>query len=124
MRIGYLKYLGTLLFIAVFFTAAVSSADTIKERMRKRLPIIKELKANGIVGENNKGFLEFLGQKHEKEDVVKEHNEDRLKIYTEIAKKYNASVETVGKRRALKLRTLAMPGEWIQEEDGKWIQKK
>jgi len=124
MRIGHLKYLGALLIIAIFCTTAVSSADTIKERMKKRLPIIKELKASGIVGENNKGFLEFLGQKREKEDIVKEHNEDRLKIYTTIAEKYNVSVEKVGERRALKLRSMAMPGEWIQEEDGKWIQKK
>ena len=29
-----------------------------------------ELKAKGIVGENNKGYLEFIGGKKEKADVV------------------------------------------------------
>jgi hypothetical protein len=37
------------------FVAGISAfADDIKARMKKRLPVIKELKAQGIVGEDNK----------------------------------------------------------------------
>lgn len=32
-------------------------AGGIKERMKERLPVIAELKTQGIIGENNKGYL-------------------------------------------------------------------
>ena len=37
-----------------------AGAADIKARMQQRLPTIVQLKNEGIVGENNKGFLEYL----------------------------------------------------------------
>jgi uncharacterized protein len=98
-------------------------ADDIKTRMKNRLPVIVELKAKGIVGENNRGYLEFVGGKKEKADVVAAENEDRKQVYTAIAKQQGTTAELVGKRRALQIAQKAGPGEFVQDAAGKWIQK-
>ena len=103
---------------------AFASAQEIRDRMIARLPAIKALKAKGLVGENNKGFLEFVGQKKEKQDVVAAENQDRAKVYNAIAKQQGTSVELVGKHRAVQIAAKAQPGEWLQDANGKWYQKK
>lgn len=110
--------------IGFFGAASPLFADDIKTRMKDRLPIILELKAKGIVGENNKGYLEFLGGKSEKADVVAAENEDRKTVYAAIAKQEGTTVELVGKRRALQIAQKADPGEWLQDASGNWHQKK
>jgi uncharacterized protein YdbL (DUF1318 family) len=105
--------------------AAVSApADDIKARMKNRLPVIKELKAQGIVGEDNKGFLQFVGGKQAKSDVVAAENKDRQTVYAAIAKQQGTTAELVGQRRALQIAKRANQGEWVQSTDGSWIQKK
>ena len=76
------------------------------------------------MGENNKGYLEFVGGKREKADVVAAENEDRKAVYAAIAKQQSTTAELVGKRRALQLAQKADPGEWVQDAAGNWIQKK
>jgi uncharacterized protein YdbL (DUF1318 family) len=108
-----------------FFTVGVMAfADDIKARMKNRLPVIKELKAQGIVGEDSKGYLQFVGGKKEKADVVAAENKDRQTVYEAIAKQQGTTAELVGKRRALQIAKKAAPGEWVQDADGNWIQKK
>jgi uncharacterized protein YdbL (DUF1318 family) len=87
----------------VFLIAADSFAGDIKARMKARQPIIKALKARGIIAENNKGYLEFISDLREKEDVVIAENNDRKKVYTAIAKKTGTSADLVGMRRAKKI---------------------
>ena len=91
--------------------------------MIERLPIIKSLKDKGLVGENNKGYLEFIGKKKEKADVIKAENKDRKSVYGAIAKQQGTTVELVGKHRAIQLANKAQPGEWLQDAAGKWYQK-
>jgi uncharacterized protein YdbL (DUF1318 family) len=91
--------------------------------MRERLPIIKDLKSLGIIGENNKGFLAFPTGKAEKQDVVDAENADRRIVYKSIAKKTGATAEIVGQRRAIQIFENALPGEWLQDQGGNWIQK-
>jgi uncharacterized protein YdbL (DUF1318 family) len=108
-----------------FFTVGVMAfADDIKARMKNRLPVIKELKAQGIVGEDSKGYLQFVGGKKENADVVAAENKDRQTVYEAIAKQQGTTAELVGKRRALQIAKKAAPGEWVQDADGNWIQKK
>ena len=108
-----------------FFVLGVSAiANDIKTRMKNRLPVIKELKAQGIVGEDNKGYLKFVGGKKAKEDVVAAENEDRKTVYAAIAKQQGTTAELVGSRRALQIAKKASPGEWLQDASGKWYQKK
>ena len=58
------------LILGLLITDLYASAADIKQRMIARLPIIKSLKDQGLVGENNMGYLEFIGKKKEKADVV------------------------------------------------------
>ena len=110
--------------VVLFTTVASSSAEDTKSRMKKRLPIIIELKAKGIVGEDNRGYLQFVGTKREKEDVVTAENNDRKSVYSAIAKKQGATVDFVGKRRARQITEKAKKGEFLQDESGKWYKKK
>ena len=112
---------GTALFISN--VSAGDSAADIKARMNKRISQVKALKVKGIVGENNKGFLEFVGASKEGADVVFAENSDRSKVYAAIAKQQGSAAELVGKLRASKIASLAAKGEWIQDASGKWIKK-
>ena len=91
--------------------------------MIARLPEIKALKNKGIVGENNLGYLQFVGNKKEKADVVNAENRDRKLVYEAIAKQQNTTVEVVGKHRAIQIANKAQAGEWLQDANGKWYQK-
>ena len=119
-----LKKILAFFLIGFFISGPALSADDIKTRMKNRLPTILELKAKGIVGENNKGYLEFIGGKKEKADVVAAENEDRQAVYEAIAKQQSTTVELVGKRRALQISQKADSGDWLQDASGKWYQKK
>jgi uncharacterized protein YdbL (DUF1318 family) len=114
----------TLLQVTLLFSSASAFGQDIKARMKARLPIIVELKAKGIVGEDAKGMLQFVGQKKEKQDVVTAENADRKKVYAAIAKQQGTTAELVGKRRALQIAKKAKAGTWLQDQNGKWSQKK
>ena len=110
--------------IGFFVVGAMAFADDIKARMKNRLPVIKQLKAQGIVGEDNKGYLQFVAGKKAKADVVAAENKDRKTVYAAIAKQQGTTADVVGQRRALQIAKKAAPGEWVQDADGKWVQKK
>lgn len=117
--------LTSLFILGIFFaTASVFGGEAeIKERMKERLPVINDLKVDGIIGENNKGYLEFLSDKREGEDVVNEENSDRRKVYEAIARQHGSTTENVGIQRAKKIIQRAAPGEWLQDDRGNWYQK-
>jgi uncharacterized protein YdbL (DUF1318 family) len=119
----YVAILATLLCI-VFAAGAFASAKEIRGRMIARLPEVKALKAKGLVGENNKGYLEFVGQQKEKQEVVTAENQDRQKVYQAISKQQGTTAELVGKHRAIQIAAKAQPGTWLQDADGKWYKKK
>jgi uncharacterized protein YdbL (DUF1318 family) len=110
--------------LGIMITDVYSASDSIKQRMISRLPVIKALKDQGIVGENNTGFLEFVGNRKEKADVVAAENKDRKLVYEAIAKQQGTTAEVVGKHRAIQIAGKAQTGEWLQDANGKWYQKK
>ena len=114
----------SLLLVSFLFSSASAFGQDIKARMKARLPIIVELKAKGVVGEDSQGLLQFVGQKKEKEDVVNAENADRKKVYEAIAKQQGTTAELVGQRRALQIAKKAKPGDWLQDQGGEWYQKK
>jgi uncharacterized protein YdbL (DUF1318 family) len=65
-----------------------------------------------------------VGSTVESEEVVTGENEDRKTIYSFIAEKEGATTELVGIRRAKQIAENALPGEYLQNEDGSWYQKK
>ncbi len=109
---------------ALILSANNVLSQDIKERMRDRLPLIIELKKKGIVGENNLGLLQFIGKTKEQESIVNEENNDRIKVYEAIAKQQGGTADLVGKRRAIQIAEKAETGEWLQDEQGAWYQKR
>ncbi len=119
------SFLIVMIFGGIFANVPSFAEDinAIKAEMQKRLPSIVELKSKGIVGEDNSGYLQFVGGKHEKEAVVQAENQDRKKVYSAIAKKEGVSINQVGQRRATHIAEKAKKGEWLLGQDGKWYQK-
>ena len=113
----------TFLVIGFFVLGGSAFADNIKARMKNRLPVIKELKAQGIVGEDNKGYLQFVGGDKAKADVVAAENKDRKTVYAAIAKQQGTTPKLVGERRAIQIGQNASGGEWLQDASGKWSRK-
>jgi uncharacterized protein YdbL (DUF1318 family) len=107
----------------VFLFTATAFCGGIKARMRDRLPRIIELKAAGIIGENNQGFLSFVGDRKPEQALVDAENEDRKQVYGAIAKQQGTTAAVVGQRRAMQIAEKAKPGEWLQDAGGKWIRK-
>lgn len=123
MKFRYAVFVTLLVFLGGVIFSGQALAQDIKERMKQRLPVIVELKAQGLVGENNQGYLAFVTAKKIQEALVEQENQDRKSIYTQIAKQQNTSLDLVEKRRALVLADRAIAGEFIQKPDGSWIQK-
>jgi uncharacterized protein YdbL (DUF1318 family) len=113
----------SLFIISFLFVNASAFAESIKARMKARLPAILELKEKGVVGEDKNGYLQFVGQKKEKEDLIAAENADRKKVYSHIAKQQGTTAQLVGERRALQIAKKAKPGTWLQDQSGKWYQK-
>jgi hypothetical protein len=107
----------------LFTFSSLSFADEIKDRMLQRLPVINELKAKGIIGENNTGYLEFRQASSAHQAMLNEENADRKAVYIAIAKKQGATPEFVGERRAMQIAEKADPGTWLQNSTGQWYQK-
>jgi uncharacterized protein YdbL (DUF1318 family) len=113
----------------LFLLALLVQAESaeLKGRFLQRKPLLENMKAQGWIGENNLGFLSFrgaAGQSKENIQVVQAENEDRKTVYAEISAKVNTGVEEVGKRRAAQIAALAAVGQWLQDADGNWYQKK
>ncbi len=96
---------------------------SIKERMIARHPTIEALKDRCIVGENNKGFLEYRSGNHEQQAVVQAENNDRSQVYAFIGKKEGVSAALVGQRRAKMLAARGKHGQCFQDSNGTWHKK-
>ena len=112
-----------LVLLGILAAIGTSSAGGIKERMKQRLPAIVALKTQGIVGENNQGYLAFITGQTSQKALVADENKDRKTIYTYIAKQQNTSLDLVEKRRAITLAQRAIPGEFFQNANGAWEKK-
>lgn len=119
-----------LLAISIFLIAplvtgamAIAGMNDIKSRMKSRLPEIVSLKAKGIIGENNKGYLQFTGADRTGEAVVRAENADRKAVYEAIAKQQGTTADVVGVHRAAQIAQKAAPGELLQDANGKWYHK-
>jgi len=75
------------------------------------------------VGENNRGYLDFVGNEKTHEALIAQENQDRKAVYAHIAKQQNTSLSVVEKNRALQLAERAAIGTYIQKFDGTWIKK-
>jgi uncharacterized protein len=106
-------------------TASVlaESASAIRSRMEQRLLALDKLKAEEVIGENNRGFVEVRGDAAKAGSLVSEENRDRETVYAIIAKETGSSPDAVGRARAKQISANSRPGVWVQNEAGKWVRK-
>lgn len=115
-----------LFFIVSLFSAygaANCFADDIKDRIKQRLPTIVQMKQQGIIGENSRGYLEYVSGNRSNQDLVNSENRDRKEIYSTIAKQQGVSLEKVELLRATQIVQKAASGELLKREDGSWYKK-
>ncbi len=112
-----------LVVVCLIFTTQFVFAAGIKERMKARLPVIAGLKAKGIIGENNQGYLGFVTATKTEEAVIAAENKDRKAIYSHFAKQQSTTVDVVEKVQAKRKAEKTKPGQFYQAVDGKWIKK-
>ncbi|MBW2655332.1 MAG: YdbL family protein [Deltaproteobacteria bacterium] len=123
MTIRNIFKLHILIIVCLVVSSQLALAAGIKERMKQRLPVIADLKAKGIIGEDNKGYLGFITDTRAQEGVIAADNKDRKMIYTHFAKQQNTSLEVVEKVQAKRKAERAKPGEFFQNPDGSWHKK-
>jgi uncharacterized protein YdbL (DUF1318 family) len=115
-----------LTFLVVITTGVTGRAQELKAekaRIEARLPKIDELKAKGVLGENNRGLLEVRGQDAEAAGVVSAENSDRQAVYAALAKQTGTSADQVGRARAKQIAANSARGVWVQKDDGTWYKK-
>src|SRR5687767_10972769 len=116
-----------ILVLATCFGAVALQAQNIgdvRRRMEQRLSQIDGLKAKGVIGENNRGFVEVRSQDDATAaGVVAEENKDRETVYAAIARETGATPDAVGKARAKRIASNSNAGVWVQDEAGNWAKK-
>lgn len=101
----------------------------------QRVEAINRYKGMGVLGENRQALIEVrsldsladLRQRAEVQRLVKEENEDRNRLFTEIAAAQGVDLSQLPRIQetyAATLRETASPGHWIQQADGSWAQKR
>jgi hypothetical protein len=100
---------------------------------------IKDYKSEGAIGENNKGFIQYMETKKyeispaEKKilvTVIEEENHARREIFSRLIYLSKGStpekneIDGFGRVFAEEQRGLASKDEWIQQNSGKWERKK
>jgi hypothetical protein len=123
MRQQLIGWLLTILLAVGGIPMTTAAQSDVKARFKARLPAIKALKSQGLVGENNRGLLEFRTANRSQKAVVEAENRDRMKVYDAIARKEGTTAEFVGQRRAQQIAAAASPKEWLQNQAGSWYQK-
>jgi uncharacterized protein YdbL (DUF1318 family) len=112
----------TLLF-GFFLPAFCDEKAEITNRMAQRLPTINTMKDQGLIGENNLGYLAFRGANQPEAKLIAAENTDRRLAYETISTEIGVPLEEVGKRRAVKIAEKEAPGRWLQNGDGVWYRK-
>jgi uncharacterized protein len=106
-----------------FFIVAMAHSASIKEQMEARIPAINALKDQGVIGENNKGFLEYRSGGKQQQALIDAENADRAKVYAAIGRSQGAPPALVGERRAKMIEEHGQAGHWYQKADGSWYKK-
>lgn len=127
MNVKAIVVRGLFVLAALMFGGAIARAEdlgAVKARMEQRVATIDAMKERGVVGENNRGFLEARGSLGgDEQKTVSDENADRRTVYVALAQQTNSDPETVGRRRAQQIALMSRRGVWIQQRNGEWIQK-
>ena len=123
MKTRHLQITIFTLIITSLILVSGSLAGSLKEEMRARQPKIIKLKVEGLIGENNRGFVEYRTAKEPRKGLVQAENQNRKVVYRAIAKQQNSNAGNVGRRRSAQIADRAPAGTWLQNQDGEWYRK-
>jgi uncharacterized protein YdbL (DUF1318 family) len=101
-------------------TPAVKSA---LDGRKSRFAELKTMKTQGVVGENNRGYVQALGGGAEVKALVAAENKDRKQVYEAIVQQNKlgpAALPTVEAVFARVQREKADPGDKVQDASGRW----
>lgn len=95
------------------------------ENRRARYNQIQDLKKQGLIGENNQGYISVLKHDVKIVPVIEAENQDRKVIYQTIADQNGLSgaLNQIEKVFAGVQRDKAQAGEKVQLENGNWVTK-
>lgn len=113
-------------FLSLLFAITAQAADlgAIKKSMQERLPQIESLWSQGLIGENNQGYVEARGSlSPDQTKLIAAENADRKTVYAAIAKNAGVTVDKVGQQRAAQISKGAANGLWLQDAKGAWYKK-
>lgn len=105
----------------------------IKATLKARYPRLLPFYDRGAIGENKDGYLALkdtealpLKEKRDIQALLKDENDDRKSLYTEIVKSNAIEVEyvaRVGQLFSQEWQKKSKPGWWIETGEGKWEKK-
>jgi len=125
-------------FVPAAFAQQETSVSTptiraIKDSMKQRFPGLKPYYDAGNIGENNTGFVEIrddaalgLKDKAALRDLVRDENNDRTRLYAEVARALDIDASQVGRVQKIFAESWinnAAPGWWVQKDNGEWARK-
>jgi uncharacterized protein len=108
---------------------AEQSSLEIAANRRLRSGQIQQLKNDGVVGEDRDGYLDMRKAPTDPkylayaQGILSAENADRSYLYLTNAQTQNRPLELVEREYAKLWSERAFPGEWIQKENGTWIQR-
>lgn len=113
----------SLVFLVTSTAAASRSLAQIKQSLKARNGAVQQLKAAGVVGETNRGYLAFIGASKGKDALVASENKDRKELYAIVAQQQGTSVAKVEQNMGVVKAKRAKPGEYYQDASGAWKKK-
>jgi uncharacterized protein YdbL (DUF1318 family) len=106
-----------------------TSSLEIAANRRLRSGEIQQLKNDRVIGENRDGYLDLRRTPSDPKylayanSVINAENTDRTILYLASAQSESKPLEAIEEQYAKLWVDRAFPGEWVQKEDGTWIQK-
>ena len=95
------------------------------EARKARFEQLRALKDQGLMGENNHGYVEALRDDEQAKTLAEAENKDRKFIYKTIEQQNNLTdaMATIEKVFAQVQQDKAITGDKIQQENGQWVTK-
>lgn len=103
-----------------------ASVEEAIQNRKARLELINKLLTTGAIGENNQGEVQIRDISKlsvQDQSAVSDENDDRRKIYRDLAQQNGASMEEIRSIYTEKMQQLAPTGSPIQDASGNWSVK-
>ncbi len=124
------KSLAAAFFLTVFLLGLSAAAwaqtkEEVVSSMRARHPALQEAKDKGLVGEAWNGLTALVKKDAGSgyQELVDEENQDRLALFTIIARETGTSIEEVARQNRIRMYRLATDSHFIQDQNREWVRK-